>query len=165
MLPAMPIDDLPTADAVEALTACCGSGRWVREVMARRPFGSREALRAASDRAFATLEKNDWLEAFAHHPRIGERHANIPVSDMAAQWSSGEQSAANSDPAALNELARANAQYDARFGFIFIVCATGLGTADIQEKLRARLANSAEEELSIAAREQRAITTLRLEKL
>ena len=159
-------DRMADADATSALTACCGSSTWVATMMSRRPFRSRGACLAASDSAFETLQAPDWLEAFSHHPRIGERQAAASVSATAAAWSASEQSNAAPSGAEVNaELAAANAAYEARFGFIFIICARGRGTDEILAALRARMHNEADAEIAIAAREQQQITHLRLEAL
>lgn len=160
------LDTMPEAEAAFKLAACCGSSSWVAGMVARRPFGSRERLLAAADDISRTLHPSDWLEAFAHHPRIGERQAGAIVSATAAGWSKGEQSASSraSDDirAALIE---ANAEYERKFGFIFIICANGRSAEEILAALRDRLSNEADAEIFAAAREQQQITRLRLEKL
>jgi OHCU decarboxylase len=112
----------------------------------------------AADRIWRSLGPDDWLQAFAAHPRIGDR--------TAAGWSSGEQKRAlAANGAILDELAGSQRDYEARFGHIFIVCATGKTAAEMLSMLRARLGNDPEAELLTAAEEQRKITRLRLEKL
>jgi len=159
-------DDLPAAPAAELLRPCCGASRWVREMVARRPFGTLGELLAASDEVWWSLDPDDWREAFAHHPRIGERAAAVEQDARGAAWSAGEQSAvgdASHDVRA--ELAEANRAYEARFGHIYIVCATGKSAEEMLAIARARLDHDAETELRVAAEEQRKITRLRLEKL
>lgn len=160
------LDTIPEAEAAFKLAACCGSAKWVAGMVAHRPFGSREKLLAVSDEIALTLQPSDWLEAFDHHPRIGETHSGAIVSATAAQWSKGEQSAssrASEDTRAA--LIEANAEYERRFGFIFIICAKGLSAEKILATLRERLTNEPDAEIFIAAREQQQITRLRLEKL
>jgi OHCU decarboxylase len=106
------------------------------------------------------------LEAFAHHPRIGERRAAADTGDTARQWSAGEQARAmDADAAARAELADAQREYEARFGHIFLICAAGRTAAEVLAALRGRIRNAPDAELRVAAEEQRKITRLRLEKL
>ncbi|AHG89680.1 OHCU decarboxylase [Gemmatirosa kalamazoonensis] len=159
-------DDLPSARAADLIRPCCGASRWVAEMVARRPFGTLDELLAAADEVWWALEPDDWREAFAHHPRIGERAAAVPQDARGAAWSAGEQARvgdAASDVRA--ELAEANRAYERRFGHIYIVCAAGKGADELLATARARLANDPDTELRVAAEEQRKITRLRLEKL
>ena len=160
------LDTMPEAEAAFKLAACCGSSKWVSGMVARRPFHTRDKLLAASDEISLTLHSSDWLEAFAHHPRIGEKQAGAIISATAADWSKGEQSAssrASEDTRAA--LIEANAEYEKKFGFIFIICANGRSAEEILGALRERLVNEPDAEIFIAAREQQQITRLRLEKL
>ena len=137
------------------LAGCCGSVRWVDAMLARRPFGSLTALVESADVIWHGLSEADWLEAFGHHPKIGDRSAH----GIAKQ----EQSGAASAPAAIVlELADANRAYEARFGYIFIICATGKSAESMLDALRNRLRNDAQTEIRIAAEEQLKITQLRL---
>src|SRR5262245_37823029 len=123
-----------------------------------RPFDGPEAMAQSSDRIWGSLERRDWLEAFAAHPKIGERPASA--------WASAEQSGASSAPQdVIERLAAGNRAYEARFGYIFIVCATGKSAGEMLTILEQRLTNDPDEELHIAAEEQRKITRLRLAKL
>jgi 2-oxo-4-hydroxy-4-carboxy-5-ureidoimidazoline decarboxylase len=135
--------------------------------MARgRPYRDEPALLAAAERACAPLQRADWLEAFSHHPRIGERVALAERLPATASWSASEQAAAaGAGGEVLDALLRANRDYEARFGHIFIVCATGKSASEMLALLRERLANDPDHELAVAAAEQRKITALRLKKL
>jgi OHCU decarboxylase len=127
-------------------------------MLAARPFVSRDDLMDRSDRIWRSLQRTDWLEAFAAHPRIGSRAAN--------GWAAGEQAGARgADESVLTRLAARNREYEARFGHIFIVCASGKSADEMLALLEARLENEPDAELSIAADEQRKITRLRLDKL
>ena len=160
------LDAMPDAEVAFKLAACCGSARWVAEMLARRPFGSRGHLVGAADEVAASLREPDWMEAFTHHPRIGQRISNAVVSTSAESWSTGEQSAVASASATIRAvLADANDEYAQRFGFIFIICASGRSAEEILAALRARMGNTREKEIFVAAREQQQITRLRLEKL
>ena len=146
------------------LLDCCGSARWAASVASRRPFTTLEALYKASDAIWWNLERGDWLEAFSRHPQIGDKPAT--GSESARNWAEGEQSgarAATDDVKA--RLARANRAYLDKFGYIYIVCATGKSAEAILAILNQRLQNDLASELSIAAEQQRLITRIRLDKL
>jgi OHCU decarboxylase len=159
----MRLDELNTMDAAgaeAALLRCCGSTRWARRMAESRPFADVAGIGAAADRAFDILDRGDWLEAFAAHPKIGA------AADASQGWAGREQGGvARSPDATRRRLDEANRHYEARFGYIFIVCATGKSGDEMLELLERRLANDPPAELTIAAREQRAITQLRLLKL
>ncbi len=155
---AVAINALPADGAREAFTRCCGSQRWVAGMLARRPFASAEDLFAAADAIWAVLDSADWLEAFSHHPAIGATGAR--------GFSAREQAQVAEAPApTLQELEALNRRYRERFGFVFLVCATGKSAGEMLALLRARIDNPADVELRIAAAEQAKITRLRLEKL
>jgi OHCU decarboxylase len=160
------LNALPPKDAAEQLRACCGSSRWVDAMLARRPFESVADLRAAADEAWRAAGPEDWDEAFAHHPRIGERHAATPVSATAQAWSAGEQdTAAGAGASARAALAEANEAYERRFGRIYIVCAAGRSAEEMLADIAVRMKNDPDRERAIAAEEQRKITRLRLKTL
>jgi 2-oxo-4-hydroxy-4-carboxy-5-ureidoimidazoline decarboxylase len=160
------LNRLPAAEAAEHLGACCGASRWVEGMIARRPFADMESLLAASDREWRQCGPKDWVEAFAHHPRIGERHATATVSATARGWSSGEQgAAARADDATRAALARGNAAYERRFDRIYIVCATGRSAQELLADIERRMQHDPDRELAVAAEEQGKITRLRLLKL
>ncbi len=151
-------------EAVEELLRCCGSTRWAKQMTAVRPFANEETLASVADRVWSALEPADWLEAFAAHPRIGESSPSY-ASRQTAQWSSEEQGGFDAaDAGTARRLAAANREYEARFGYIFIVCATGQSADGMLAMLERRLRNDPSGELSIAAEEQRKITRLRLAK-
>jgi 2-oxo-4-hydroxy-4-carboxy-5-ureidoimidazoline decarboxylase len=154
----MNLDAMPETRAMEALLQCCGSSRWARAMLARRPFGSRVAVLDAADEIWTSLDGDDWREAFAHHPRIGEQTKN----SIAAKEQSGVSGAASEVRQALAE---ANRDYEQRFGYIYIVCATGKSAEEMLAIARDRLQNDPDTELRVAAEEQRKITRLRLQKL
>ena len=148
----------PAARAEEMLRLCCGSKRWCRLMSEQRPFANRDVLLATAERLWWSLEAADWLEAFAAHPRIGDRQAS--------GWAADEQSAAarmSQDVRA--RLVEGNHAYEERFGYTFIVCAMGKSAEAIVDILRARLIVDPAAELQVAAAEQRKITELRLGKL
>jgi len=154
------------SEARELLKSCCGAAAWVERMVARRPFGSRDALLAAAREEWFALDGADWLEAFRHHPKIGDRESLRQRFARTAHLSEREQSGI--DGAAedvLSALAEGNRAYEEKFGFIFIVCATGKSAEEMLQLLRDRLPNPPDVEISIAAEEQAKITELRLMKL
>lgn len=156
--------DHATPDAArEILSRACGSSRWVDRMMARRPFGRDAKLLSVARVEWFGLTEADWLEAFSHHPRIGDRASLEARFPMTHDLSSHEQAGVAAARAeVLNALAEANEQYLERFGFIFIVCATGKSAGEMLGLLRDRLNNDRATELRIAADEQSKITALRL---
>jgi allantoicase len=153
----------PEDEVEEQLLACCGSRTWAAKVARDRPFRRPLDLYGSSDRAFDALDRDDWLEAFSAHPRIGERAAG---GGMESRWAAQEQSGADDAlPQIRAELAEANRLYEQRFGHVFLVCATGKTAFEMLGLLGERLGNDPQKEIQVAAAEQRKITRLRLEKL
>jgi OHCU decarboxylase len=160
------LNALPQTEAAEHFRACCGSSRWVAGMLARRPFPGVEALLAAADDVWRATGPADWNEAFAHHPRIGEREAAAPVSAAARSASAREQGAASlADPVTRGALADANRAYERRFGRIYLVCAAGRTAEELLADIETRMRNDPGHELAIAVEEQRKITRLRLRAL
>ena len=160
------LDALPAAHASELLAACCGSPRWVSSMVARRPYESLDAVLAAADDIWWSLDPTDWREAFAHHPRIGEQACAALRDERARDWSAAEQANVSTAHDTIRDaLAAANDEYERKFGYIYIVCATGKSAEDMLSLARERLDNPPDVELRVAAEEQRKIMRLRLEKL
>lgn len=160
------INAWPSDVASVELRKCCGSSRWVQRMVAARPFADEDALFGQADAIWWSLDKTDWLEAFAAHPRIGSQRDVDKKAGTEKAWSSGEQAGAERASESTKEaLARANAEYEARFGHIYIVCATGKSAEEMLSIAEARLANDPETEARVAAEEQRKITRIRLRKL
>lgn len=131
-----------------------------------RPFRDFQDVLAASERIWQSLEPADWLEAFRGHPKIGEQKAERDTGAEALRWSKQEQAGVRgADPDVLAALAEGNRLYEERFGYIFIVCATGRTAEEMLALLRARLAHDSATESRVAAGEQQKITRLRLEKM
>jgi OHCU decarboxylase len=150
--------------ALEAMLACCGARRWAQAMAALRPVGSVHELSVAADRIWSTMGEADWMEAFACHPRIGEQKA-AHTSKKSAAWSRQEQSSAETAAErVLAELAAGNALYEQRFGFTYIVCATGKSAEEMLAILSRRLNSDRSSELREAAEQQRQITQIRLGK-
>ena len=137
---------------------CCMSSHWIHLMEQARPFAGIAELEAWADRAWASCSQNDWLEAFAAHPRIGGMSGN--------RWSRQEQaSVALAASEVLDALANTNRIYEAKFGYTFIVCATGKSAVEILDLLKQRLHNPVEMEIKNAAEQQRLVLRLRLRKL
>ena len=148
------------------LLDCCGSQAWVEQMLKHTPFPDIANALDTADQVWGELGREDWLEAFRHHPAIGAKRGKRVQSATARRWSKGEQAMAQAaDSATLLELAEANEKYRAKFGHVFLIFATGKSSTDILKNLQWRLPNDHEQELRIAAEEQRKITRLRLEKL
>jgi len=145
---------------------CCGSPTWARMMTEARPFADVAALLKQAGQIWLNLESQDWLEAFAAHPKIGARKAVSRQSAQFAEWSEAEQSGTQTAADSLREeLEKANRLYEEKFGFIFIVCATGKSAEEMLDLCRRRIRNNADSEIRIAADEQRKITEIRLKKL
>ncbi len=145
---------------------CCGSQRWARMMTEARPFADVAALLGQAEQIWQNLEAQDCLEAFAAHPKIGARQAAPKQPVQSAEWSHGEQSSTRAAAASvLDALAEANRLYEEKFGYIFIVCATGKTAEEMLDLCRRRLSNNEDVEIRIAANEQRKITEIRLKKL
>ena len=160
------LDAASDNEARELLLSYCGSGAWVARMLAHRPFGSDEQLHAMARQEWFALTPDDWREAFRHHPKIGDRASLAARFPRTAAWSEDEQrGAAGASGDTLDALAEGNRAYEEKFGYIFIVCATGKSAGEMLELLGERLRNDPQEELMIAAGEQAKIMELRLRRL
>ncbi len=153
-------------EAETDFTNCCGSRKWARMMTDARPFADVAALIKQAEQIWLNLDAQDWLEAFAAHPKIGAKKAALSQSAQAAEWSNTEQSGTQTAADSLrDELEKANSLYEEKFGFIFIVCATGKSAEEMLDLCRRRVRNDADTEIRIAADEQRKIMEIRLKKL
>ena len=156
----------PRQRALRTLLDCCGSRKWAHQMVLHRPFVGERDFFEAADKTWAALSREDWLQAFLHHPPIGESKAKAKQSAAAIRWSANEQSdAQKAAPELLQEIAAQNRVYADKFGYVFLICAAGKSSEEILDALRLRLPNEPATELRIAAEEQRKITRLRMEKL
>ena len=154
---------LAPEEAAAAILPCAGSRRWARRVAGGRPYADATALLDGARNAWHGLEREDWLEAFASHPRIGERATH--GGDRARAWSTGEQTAARTGDENLSRrLAEGNRAYEACFGHVYLVCATGRSAPDLLATLERRLGHAPEDEFREAVAEGEAIMALRLGK-
>ena len=160
------LNALAPAARAEALATCCGATAWVATLNQQFPFASADALYEAAERTWHNLTEADWREAFAHHPKIGDVSALKEKFASTATWAAGEQGAVKQAlPETLEALAAGNAAYERKFGYIFIVCATGKSADEMLALLQARLPHDPSQEIHVAMREQAKITRLRLQKL
>jgi 2-oxo-4-hydroxy-4-carboxy-5-ureidoimidazoline decarboxylase len=163
MEPWVRLDEASAGEARELLRTCCGAARWADAMLARRPFRDRQTLVAAARDVWFALDADDWLEAFRQHPKIGDRESLRRRFGTSGDLSEHEQGGVNgASERVLAALAEGNRQYEAKFGFIFIVCATGRTADEMLALLRERLPNDYHTELRNAADEQARITELRL---
>ena len=159
------LNALSRDEARAQLLRCCGSERWARRMEAGRPYRTAAELLGAAGDIWASLDLEDWLEAFGRHPPIGG-HPERPELATTGDWSRQEQAGMSGASRRLTEeLERANRAYVARFGYVFLICATDRSAEDMLQQLRARLHNDPEAEIEVAAAEQHRITHLRLLKL
>lgn len=160
------LDAMPEPEARGLLAACCAAPAWVDGMLRSRPWRDHDALLAAADRAWDACPREAIADAIAHHPRLGERKAAATLSARERAWSREEQRGAGAAADNVRDaLARGNAEYEARFGHVFILCATGLSAEDMLRSLHERLKHDRETEHAITARELHKITRLRLERL
>jgi OHCU decarboxylase len=153
-------NELSADEAIGALLLVCHSRQWAKQVAAQRPFTDAEALLKAADNTWMALGAEDWLEALDAHPRIGER------GGRSAEFSEGEQAGfgvAGEDVQAA--ISAGNAEYEGRFGHVFLISAEGRTAEEILANLRSRLDNDPAVEVRVAAEEHRRITRLRLQRL
>lgn len=160
------LNKLSREKAFEELFKCCGCNIWAQNLTDFRPFKNREELLKISDMNWISCEIEEGLEAFSHHPKIGDLKSLEKKFASTQEWATGEQSGVDvATHKTLIELAEGNAAYEKKFGFIFIVCATGKTADEMLELLKKRLGNAPETEFKIAMNEQNKITHIRLNKL
>ncbi len=161
------LNHLPAPALAEALSKCCGSTVWVESMVARFPVFDVKTLMDEAKTQWNSLVEADWREAFTHHPKIGDDVEALRAKFASTStWAEGEQaSVSQATQATLEALAAGNDEYERKFGYIFIVCATGKSAEEMLALLQARLTNKPEDEVLTAAGEQDKITRIRLEKL
>ena len=160
------LNTLPKSEALEQFAICCGASKWVEEITAFRPFQHKNELFDLTEKIWFSLNSEDWLEAFSHHPKIGDIDLLRKKFQKIKSWSEKEQSGIQeAGENILKDLAESNRLYEENFGYIFIVCATGKSAEEMLALLKVRLENDPEAELLIAAKEQNKITQLRLDNL
>ncbi|MBT4155196.1 MAG: 2-oxo-4-hydroxy-4-carboxy-5-ureidoimidazoline decarboxylase [Candidatus Marinimicrobia bacterium] len=159
-------NSLTDSEAFKEFEMCCGATNWVKRIIASRPIDSKGALLKVAEEIWFSLKSEDWLEAFNHHPKIGDIESLREKFHNTKSISENEQSGVNdASENTLKNLAKSNQLYEDKFGFIFIVCATGKSADQMLTLIKMRLNNNIETEMQNAAKEQNKITQLRLEKL
>jgi 2-oxo-4-hydroxy-4-carboxy-5-ureidoimidazoline decarboxylase len=160
------LNTLPKPQLRQELMKCCGSTTWVERIMTFFPIEDLVELLEDAEEQWFKCSPEDWKEAFSYHPRIGDLDSLKKKFASTANWAMGEQSGTSTaSEETIQALAKGNTEYEAKFGYIFIVCATGKSAAEMLANLQSRLTNDPKEEIEIAADEQNKITRLRLEKL
>jgi 2-oxo-4-hydroxy-4-carboxy-5-ureidoimidazoline decarboxylase len=159
-------DHLPKEKKRELLLQCCGSNCWADKMLSIFPFEDLVELEEAAEEKWYECNEEDWKEAFDHHPKIGDMDSLKQKFTAIKTWAEGEQAGfATTSEEVLKEMQESNDQYQKKFGFIYIVSATGKTATKLLSTIKDRLNNSAENEIKIAAEEQNKITQLRLQKL
>ncbi|MBI4057154.1 MAG: 2-oxo-4-hydroxy-4-carboxy-5-ureidoimidazoline decarboxylase [Elusimicrobia bacterium] len=160
------LNHLSSKEAQEEFLKCCGSKRWAEAMTQSRPFKNPAELFDKAQRTWYYLTPEDWVEAFSQHPKIGDLDSLRIKFGATKIWAKKEQSGvALASEKVLTELAEGNQLYEKKFGYIFIVCATGKNAEEMLSVLKQRLQNDPETEMRIAADEQNKITRLRLERV
>ena len=160
------LNTLPDREASDKFSICCGASKWVEQMTDYRPFQNKDELFDLAEKTWSSLTRKDWLEAFSHHPKIGDFESLRTKFQKTAELSKSEQKGINGvSEDILRQIDEGNRLYEDRFGYIFIVCATERTAEEMLTLLKERLENDPEAELLIAAKEQNKITRLRLEKL
>ncbi len=148
------------------LKQCCNAKKWYTSLANEFPFRNKESLLETSDKIWEDCDESDWMQAFEAHPRIGDVETLAKKFANTKEWAGNEQSGMDSaNNKVIELLAEKNDAYFNKFGFIFIVFATGKSAQEMLDILEERLPNNRQDELKIAAQEQHKITTLRIEKL
>jgi len=159
-------DHLGVEEKKALLHQCCGSAQWVNNMVGALPAEDLVDLLEIAEEQWYACQENDWREAFAHHPKIGDLNSLKEKFASTAHWAEGEQAEVQqASEQTLQQLAAGNQAYEQRFGYIFIVCATGKSADEMLQLLNQRLYNNPEVEIQMAMEEQNKITRIRLEKL
>src|SRR5215204_2164194 len=149
------LNQLSPSQLKAELTKCCGSSAWAERMASLFPFTDKGKLFQKAAEVWNGLDEKDWLQAFQHHPKIGDVKSLQEKFASTAKWASGEQaSVQQASLETIEKLAEGNQHYEAKFGYIFIVCATGKSAEEMLGILQARLPNEPADEIKIAAAEQ-----------
>ena len=159
------LNNLPLKQLRHELGKCCGSSKWIQQMTQFLPFESLDQILHQSQESWATCSEIDWLEAFSYHPCIGEKEIEEKFSSTANLANKEQSTVRSASKKVISELAELNDKYFKKFGFIFIVFATGKSAEEMLNVLKIRIKNNSTKEKEIAATEQIKITQLRLKKL
>ncbi len=160
------LNGLASSEAAAQFNLCCGATNWIKIMNQSRPFQNKNEVYQQAESIWLSLSSEDWLEAFTHHPKIGNINSLRKKFQNTKSISKNEQSGVNNaTESTLKNLAESNQLYEDKFGFIFIVCATGKSSDEMLALIKMRLNNNAKIEMQNAAKEQNKITQLRLKTL
>jgi len=160
------LNGLASSEAAAQFNLCCGATNWIKIMNQSRPFQNKNEVYQQAESIWLSLSSEDWLEAFTHHPKIGNINSLRKKFRNTKSISKNEQSGVNNaTESTLKNLAESNQLYEDKFGFIFIVCATGKSSDEMLALIKMRLNNNAKIEMQNAAKEQNKITQLRLKTL
>ncbi len=160
------LNGLDSSEAAAQFNLCCGATNWIKIMNQSRPFQNKNEVYQQAESIWFSLSSEDWLEAFTHHPKIGDIDSLRKKFHNTKSISKNEQSGVNNaTESTLKNLAESNQLYEDKFGFIFIVCATGKSSDEMLALIKMRLNNNAKIEMQNAAKEQNKITQLRLKTL
>lgn len=160
------LNELSNEEAAALFSKCCGARKWISGMTGARPFETDRNIIESAEKIWSGLDESDWLEAFKHHPKIGDINSLREKYSSTKQLAENEQSGVNNaSNEVLEELAKLNDEYEKKFGYIFIVCATGKTADEMLSIIKSRISNEPQAEIKIAMEEQNKITKLRLEKL
>ncbi len=160
------LNGLDSSEAAAQFNLCCGATNWIKIMNQSRPFQNKNEVYQQAESIWLSLSSEDWLEAFTHHPKIGDIDSLRKKFQNTKSISKNEQSGVNNaTESTLKNLAESNQLYEDKFGFIFIVCATGKSSDEMLALIKMRLNNNAKIEMQNAAKEQNKITQLRLKTL
>ena len=159
-------DHLSEEKKTELLLQCCGSAAWVSKMLTVFPVEDLVELLDAAEEKWYECNEDEWKQAFEHHPKIGDINSLKEKFSDTKAWATNEQSGIDdANEKVLADLSVGNTTYQDKFGYIFIVCATGKSADEMLALFKERINNSPEKEVQISAAEQLKITRLRLEKL
>lgn len=159
------LNNLPLKELYQELGKCCGSSKWIKQMTKLVPFENVGQIKQGAEKCWATCSEIDWLEAFGHHPRIGEKEIEEKFSSTSGLASREQSGIARASKKTISGIVELNDKYFQKFGFIFIIFATGKSAEEMFSELKIRIKNDRKMEMEIAAGEQLKITQLRLEKM
>ncbi|MDQ3193801.1 MAG: 2-oxo-4-hydroxy-4-carboxy-5-ureidoimidazoline decarboxylase [Bacteroidota bacterium] len=160
------LNKLGKEEAAEIFFKCCGTRKWINEMVEARPFRTNHHIFESAEKILKALDEKECLEAFQHHPKIGDINSLKEKYTSTKQLAENEQSGVNdASMEVLEELSILNHEYEKKFGYIFIICASGKTADEMLAIIKNRINNDAAAEIKIAMKEQNKITKLRMEKL
>ncbi len=161
------LNSLSEQEAFTQLEQCCVSKTWVNQMLTSRPFSSEnELIKKAASIWYNDCSVEDFKEAFTGHPKIGNVESLKEKFAHTAEWAGNEQSkVTGANKETIEALAKANELYEDKFGYIFIVSASGKSAEEMLAIVNSRLNNNVDDEIYVAMNEQHKITVIRLVKL